>query len=127
MHAQRGSHLILEASVRPEKAVTYSAGNEGQKICGVFSETASLQRSSPPSLGWPYIQLAFPVDNTHAHCAYASYRDVMLGLHSVSSPCVLYSFTRIISGLERVVYVAGYRFALIISETSPAIIADSAE
>ena len=37
------------ASFRPENAVTYSAGNEGQKICGVFSETAPLQRSSIPS------------------------------------------------------------------------------
>ena len=37
------------ASFRPENAVTYSAGNEGQKNCGVFSETAPLQRSSIPS------------------------------------------------------------------------------
>ena len=37
------------ASFRLENAVTYSAGNEGQKICGVFSETAPLQRSSIPS------------------------------------------------------------------------------
>ena len=36
------SHLTYEASVRPENAVTYSAGNERQKICGVFSETAPL-------------------------------------------------------------------------------------
>ena len=43
------SHLTFGASVRPENAVTYSAGNEGQKICGVFSETAPLQRSSTPS------------------------------------------------------------------------------
>ena len=27
------------ASVCPENTVTYSAGNGGQKICGVFSET----------------------------------------------------------------------------------------
>ena len=33
------SHLTYGASVRPENAVTYSAGNEGQNICGVFSET----------------------------------------------------------------------------------------
>ena len=39
------------ASVLPENADTHSAGNEGQKICGVFSETV-------PSLGWPYIRLA---------------------------------------------------------------------
>ena len=39
-------HLTFKASVRSENAVTYSAGNEGQKICGDFSETALLQRSS---------------------------------------------------------------------------------
>ena len=36
--------------VRPENTVTYSAGNEGRNICGVFSETALLQRSSTPSV-----------------------------------------------------------------------------
>ena len=44
------SHLTYGASVRPENAVTYSAGNEGQTFCGVFSETALLQRSSTPSV-----------------------------------------------------------------------------
>ena len=86
------SHLTSEESVRPENAVTDSAGNKGQTICGVFSATAPLPRSSAPSLGWPYIRSAiFPADNTHAHCAYASSpwfaRDVML--HAVSSPCLL--------------------------------------
>ena len=50
-HAQRGlrvcvsvkSHLTYGASVRPENTVTYSAGNEDQNICGVFSENAPLQ------------------------------------------------------------------------------------
>ena len=37
------------ASVRPENAVTYSAGNGGQTICGGFPETAPLQRSNTPS------------------------------------------------------------------------------
>ena len=37
------SHLTSGASVGPENAATHSAGNEGQKICGVFSETASFQ------------------------------------------------------------------------------------
>ena len=37
------SHLTLEASLCPENALTYSVGNEGQKICGVFSDTASFQ------------------------------------------------------------------------------------
>ena len=44
------SHLTSGASVRPENPVTYSAGNRGQKICGDFSETAPLQRSSTPPL-----------------------------------------------------------------------------
>ena len=44
------SHLTSGASVRPEDPVMYSAGNRGQKICGVFSETAPLQRSSTPPL-----------------------------------------------------------------------------
>ena len=30
-------HLTSGASVRPENAVTYSTGDEGQKICGFFS------------------------------------------------------------------------------------------
>ena len=55
------SHLTYGASVRPENAVTYSAGNEGKKICGVFSETAPLQRSSTPSVVRPCVQSAiFP-------------------------------------------------------------------
>ena len=55
------SHLTYGASVRPENTVTYSAGNEGQKICGVFSETAPLQRSSTPSVVRPCVQSAiFP-------------------------------------------------------------------
>ena len=55
------SHLTYGASVRPENAVTYSEGNEGQKICGVFSETAPLQRSNTPSVVRPCVQSAiFP-------------------------------------------------------------------
>ena len=42
------SHLTSGASVRPENSVTYSTGNEGQKICGYFSETAPLQRYTAP-------------------------------------------------------------------------------
>ena len=37
------------ASVRPENAVIYSAGNGGQTFCGGFPETAPLQRSNTPS------------------------------------------------------------------------------
>ena len=38
--------LTLEASLRPENAVMYLAGDEGQNICAVFSETV-LERSLP--------------------------------------------------------------------------------
>ena len=94
MHAQRGlrqlpclcvclsvkRHLTSGASVRPENTLAYSAGNEGQKICGIFSKTHAFQRSSAPSLGWPHIRSAiFPVDNTHAHCAYARF--------TIDAPC----------------------------------------
>ena len=37
------SHLTSGASVRPENTVTYPAGNGGQKICGVFFETAPFK------------------------------------------------------------------------------------
>ena len=37
------SHLASGASVLPENSVTYSAGNGGRKICGVFSETAPFK------------------------------------------------------------------------------------
>ena len=40
------SHLTYEASVRPENAVTYSAGNEGQKICGDLLETTAFKSYS---------------------------------------------------------------------------------
>ena len=42
--------LTSGASVRPENSVTYSTDNESQNICGVFPETAPLQRSSIPSI-----------------------------------------------------------------------------
>ena len=68
------SHLTYGASVRPENAVTYSAGNEGQKICGVFSETAPLQRSSTPSVVRPCVQSAiFPcVFLVYAHAYFST-------------------------------------------------------
>ena len=37
------SHLTYGASVRPENAATYSAGNEGQKICGDFPEMTAFR------------------------------------------------------------------------------------
>ena len=57
-HAQRGlqflglsvccclsvkSHLTYGASVPPKNAVTYSAGNEGQKSCGDLPETTAFK------------------------------------------------------------------------------------
>ena len=57
------SHLTYGASVLSENAVTYSAGNEGQKICGVFSENAPLLRSSGVAVvfhtfRWPFFFIA---------------------------------------------------------------------
>ena len=37
------SHLTYGAFVRPENAVTYSAGNEGQKICGDLPKTIAFK------------------------------------------------------------------------------------
>ena len=37
------SHLTYGASVRPENAVTYSACNEGQNICGNLPETTAIK------------------------------------------------------------------------------------
>ena len=37
------SHLTYGASVRPENAVMYSAGNEGQNICGDLPETTAFK------------------------------------------------------------------------------------
>ena len=37
------SHLTSGASVRPENTVTYSGGNGGRNICGVFFETAPFK------------------------------------------------------------------------------------
>ena len=45
-------HLTSGASVRPKNAVTYSAGKEGEKICGVFSETPLLPRFSTSRIIW---------------------------------------------------------------------------
>ena len=36
-------HLTYGACARPENAVTYSAGNEGQKICGDLPETTAFK------------------------------------------------------------------------------------
>ena len=61
------SHLTSGASVRPKNTVTYSAGNVGQKICGVFSETAPLRRSSTPLLKAIRSVDHFPAESAHAH------------------------------------------------------------
>ena len=63
------SHLTYGASVRPEIDVTYSAGNEGGKICGVFSETAPLQRSGTSCIVCLCAVGHFPAESAHAHCS----------------------------------------------------------
>ena len=118
------SHLTSGASVHRKNAATYSAGNEGQKICGVFSETAPLQRSSAPSLGRPYINGPFLLLITHMPIVHmqvlqGSRCDTRapcrkLSLHSTWLYDDHFEGWRV---LVRVVYLAGYRFALGISET----------
>ena len=66
------SHLTSGASVCPENATMYSAGNEGKYICGDFRETYAFQRLSAPSLGGPYIRLAISCQE-HA-CALCIYK-----------------------------------------------------
>ena len=61
------SHLTAGASVRPANTVTYSAGKRGQKICGVFSETALLLRSSTPPLKAIRSVGHFPAESAHAN------------------------------------------------------------
>ena len=104
------------------------SGQRRSKICGVFSATAPLLRSSASSLGWQYIRSAiFSADNTHAYCAYAKFR-AMWVLHAVSSPRVL--ALRSFWGwrvLVRVVYTAGYRFARDAIRDCSHAIADSAQ
>ena len=91
-------HLTSAASVCPENAVTYSAGNEGQKFCSVFSKTHVFPRSSAPSLRWPYIRSAiFPADNAHAHCAYAS--------SARDAPCRKFSLRSVIDTIFPTEYV----------------------
>ena len=63
------SHLTYGASVRPEIDVTYSAGNKGGKICGVFSETAPLQRSGTSCIVCLCAVGHFPAESAHAHCS----------------------------------------------------------
>ena len=43
MCASAKSHLTYGASVCPENAVTYSAGNKGPKLCGDLPETTAFK------------------------------------------------------------------------------------
>ena len=61
------SHLTSGVSVRRENPVTYSVGNGGKKICGVFYETARLQRSSTPPLKAIRTVSHFPAESAHAY------------------------------------------------------------
>ena len=45
-------NLTSGASVRPEKDITYSTGNEVQNICVDFSEAAPLQRYTASCIVW---------------------------------------------------------------------------
>ena len=75
-------HRARAIRAHHETAATYSVGKEGLNILGLFLCNCF-------------------VAEIHA-CALCigKVRDVKLGLHAISSPCVLYSFTMIILGLE---------------------------
>ena len=60
------SHLTSGASICPENPVAYSAERR-LKNCGVFSETARLQRSSTPPLKAVRTVGHFPVESAHAY------------------------------------------------------------
>ena len=61
-------HLTSGASVRPESDTTYSADNEGEKICSVLPETAPLQRSSTFYIGiYRVVAIFYSAEDAHAH------------------------------------------------------------
>ena len=99
------SHLTLEASFCPENAVTYSAGNEGQNICGAFLKLLRCRDQALPRFdSYTYDRSFCLLITCMRICKFSKVCDVMLGLHAVSSPCVLYySSTMIILGLENCV------------------------
>ena len=66
------SKLTSGASVRPENTVTYSVGSGGQKICGFFSETAPLQRSSTALLNDRMYGRPFFCGEEGAHAHYSN-------------------------------------------------------
>ena len=76
------SYLTSGASVRPENAVTYSAGNEGQKICGVFSETAPLQRSGTSCIVWLCAVGHFPAESAQCVCLSVCVSTTILALQA---------------------------------------------
>ena len=47
--------LVCSKFIRSTNNISYLKHNKGVIICGIFSETAPLQRSSTPSVEWPYV------------------------------------------------------------------------
>ena len=75
------SHLTSGASDRPEIDVTYSTGNEGQKHCGVFSETGDP--ALPPSNGHTYRRPFFThVRYNYEHAHTGSYAHTCARAHA---------------------------------------------
>ena len=60
-------HVTYRIFIRPTNDMIYLTGNDGQKICGVFSETAPLQlerfRYSTAIASRPF----YSVENAHAY------------------------------------------------------------
>ena len=72
------SDLTYGASVCLENAVTYSMGNEGRKMCGVFSENAPLLRSSGVAVVFHTLGGHFFHSKSGAHAYYNLVFTVML-------------------------------------------------
>ena len=82
-----------EAPVHPENTAMYSASNGGRKICGVFSETAPLQRSSTAPLK-AYVRSAIFCEK-HA-CALLAFYLRFQGLRTHVAPTLVHSLHYIV-------------------------------
>ena len=80
------SHLTPGALVCRENAATYSVGNKGQNICGVFSETAPLQRLSAPPLDGHTSGLPFFLQRARMHIVHMLVLEPTRTVHDVMLP-----------------------------------------
>ena len=88
-------HLTSGAVCSPSKRCHILNRQRRSKFCGIFSPIHAFQRSSAPSLGWPYIGSTIFLRRTRMRIVHTQRCDVPFAT-AVSSP----SFTMITSGLE---------------------------